>query len=438
MTRDRDIERVLERWFTEGPTQMPDHLFDVVGDRIDRIPQRRLARLVTRFAAMNLNARLAAAAAIIIAVAGIGALALNRSQGVGVNPTPTPALTSSPSATVPSANPSATVSLPATLASTWQGYTIRPIPGLTPTPDRAALKLTTSDLQYVYYSPDDPAFLSAASLGSPNILSFTLTRDGWGCHVGDLGTYAFTLNGSARALSLQVVADPCAARSVALAGDWVRESCADPNESCLGDLDAGVHASVAFTPFVPPSQWHYDQARFTYTVPDGWANTSDGPSGYELQTRGGTANEAIYLFSDVVPHSQAASCPETAAPGVGRTASAISNWLRALPGLVTTKPVAVTVGGLSGYQLDLSVAPGWTHTCPYSNGQSLVSTFTDTDPATGGFDWNDGGSAHARYVLLDLGDGRTLLVSVEADSKAAWDGLLTRAMPVIATFQFNR
>ena len=40
MTRDQDIERVLERWFTEGPTQMPDRLFEYV-DHIDRLPQRR-------------------------------------------------------------------------------------------------------------------------------------------------------------------------------------------------------------------------------------------------------------------------------------------------------------------------------------------------------------------------------------------------------------
>jgi hypothetical protein len=43
MTRDRDIERVLDRWFAEGPTQMPYQFLDVVVDRIDRVPQRCLA-----------------------------------------------------------------------------------------------------------------------------------------------------------------------------------------------------------------------------------------------------------------------------------------------------------------------------------------------------------------------------------------------------------
>ena len=43
MTRDHDIERVLDQWFTEGPTQMPDRFLDGTLDRIDRAPQRRLA-----------------------------------------------------------------------------------------------------------------------------------------------------------------------------------------------------------------------------------------------------------------------------------------------------------------------------------------------------------------------------------------------------------
>ena len=49
MTRPRDIERVLEAWFLDGPSHMPDRLFDAVLDRVERVPQRRLARLSLRF-----------------------------------------------------------------------------------------------------------------------------------------------------------------------------------------------------------------------------------------------------------------------------------------------------------------------------------------------------------------------------------------------------
>ena len=49
MTRHRDIEPVLEAWFVDGPSEMPDRLFQAVFDQVERVPQRRLARLHLRF-----------------------------------------------------------------------------------------------------------------------------------------------------------------------------------------------------------------------------------------------------------------------------------------------------------------------------------------------------------------------------------------------------
>ena len=73
MTHDQDIERVLDRWFSEGPTQMPERFLVDTLDRIDRAPQPRLAGLRTRLPAMHPGLRLAAAAAVVLAVAGVGA-----------------------------------------------------------------------------------------------------------------------------------------------------------------------------------------------------------------------------------------------------------------------------------------------------------------------------------------------------------------------------
>ena len=57
MTREQDIERVLDEWFVEGPTQMPSRFLDDTLDRIDRAPQRRLAGLRPRLLAMHPNLR---------------------------------------------------------------------------------------------------------------------------------------------------------------------------------------------------------------------------------------------------------------------------------------------------------------------------------------------------------------------------------------------
>ena len=40
MTSDRDIEHVLDHWFTERPTPVSDRVLDEVGDRIARQRQR--------------------------------------------------------------------------------------------------------------------------------------------------------------------------------------------------------------------------------------------------------------------------------------------------------------------------------------------------------------------------------------------------------------
>ena len=45
MNQRRDIERLLDHWFADGPTQAPDRVLDVVADRIERQPQRPAWRL---------------------------------------------------------------------------------------------------------------------------------------------------------------------------------------------------------------------------------------------------------------------------------------------------------------------------------------------------------------------------------------------------------
>jgi hypothetical protein len=107
MTRDREIERVLEHWLSEGPARMPDHVFTTVIDRIDRVPQRRLARLMTRFASMSIQLRIASLAAGAVVVVGVLAgVGLLRTSGSNVGNPPT----SRPSAQ-PSLSPSAPVAL---------------------------------------------------------------------------------------------------------------------------------------------------------------------------------------------------------------------------------------------------------------------------------------------------------------------------------------
>lgn len=124
---------------------------------------------------------------------------------------------------------------------------------------------------------------------------------------------------------------------------------------CLGPLDAGTYTTKSFAPAV------------TYTVPDGWTNLEDLSGNFLLEMPNDTRYLAI--FQNV---RAPAECEETWADGVGTSIDDIAGWLTNHPGLATTEPKPVTVGGLEGIYVDISLDPEWTVTCPYSDGLPIV------------------------------------------------------------------
>jgi hypothetical protein len=92
MTNERDIDRVLDHWLTERPTQVADRVLDEVADRIARRSQQPAWRVSWRDYHVNayLKRLLAAAAIIVIAVGGFAVLQPRSGLNVGGAPTPTP------------------------------------------------------------------------------------------------------------------------------------------------------------------------------------------------------------------------------------------------------------------------------------------------------------------------------------------------------------
>jgi hypothetical protein len=88
MTSERDIERVLDHWFTERPTKVADRVFDGVADRIARQPQRPAWRVSKRDTHVNsyLKPLLAVAAVVLIAVVGYSLLPASQPQVGGPGP----------------------------------------------------------------------------------------------------------------------------------------------------------------------------------------------------------------------------------------------------------------------------------------------------------------------------------------------------------------
>jgi hypothetical protein len=45
-------------------------------------------------------------------------------------------------------------------------------------------------------------------------------------------------------------------------------------------------------------------------------------------------------------------------------------------------------------------------------------------------------SAHARYIVLDVGGGHNLLIEVGAPDQATWDEFIQAAMPIVDSMRF--
>jgi len=99
MTTNRDIERILDTWLSDGPDAVADRVIDVVADRIEHQPQRPAWHLHWRetHVTTKLNPIAAMAALLVIAVVGLAAVVgLSSRGGVGQ---PGPSATSGPNAT---------------------------------------------------------------------------------------------------------------------------------------------------------------------------------------------------------------------------------------------------------------------------------------------------------------------------------------------------
>ena len=430
MTLDRDLDFRIAAWLDDRATSnLPETLLERSLSRVAVTGQRPswLVRGVRPHGVESADRiRIVALAAAVVAVVAIWISAIGGGPVPAPSPSPSAAVSNSPSPTGPF--------LPATLRATWVAPTGTPPPGA-PGVVQYALNLSIARLQF-YPGAGNPIVTSAATWLGDNRLTFRLSQDEAGCRRDDLGTYTFVLNQTSRALTIMAESDACQTRTALISGDWTRADCPNHNSLCLGDLDPGEHFSAQFNPFVPRSAYVYEYGRLSYAVPEGWSDTVDGPDGFTLVESGAPQVGAINLFSTAIADSQAAGCPGTIEPGVGRTAAALSTWLQTLPGVAATTPTAAIVGGLQGYTLDVTIKPSWTQTCPYSSGKPYVAMFTNGD-SINNFDWGLAAGGAMRLFLLDLPDGRTTLIDVEAPDQATWNAFIADSTPVIDTFQFH-
>ncbi len=421
MTRRSDFDRTLEAYFSDGPILMPDALFDAVLDQVERVPQRRLARLQLRFSDMSNTARMAAAAAAAVLVIGVGVATLGRSSDPG------------PGGPSPSVSPSASASmLPEVLQHPFLGA-FRSDPPAPASQDRSILVFTASTFAY-----NGNLLGSSASAPSADRVRLVSDSVAGGCAVGDVGTYGWSSTPGAKKVMFTLIEDACVQRAAVIPGEWLSSDCDNADNFCLGKLEAGSYSSFFFDPWTTAGgAWRPRFGAVTYEVPAGWASHEDWPHAYGLRPQSAPVDASIHLWSDIVIVSESDPCSQAPEPTVERTARAMTDWLTSAPGIVATEPAAVSIGGLSGWRLDIAMDPTWTTVCSFSEGQPSRGLFTDSEPGEG-LHSTLGADTRMRLYVLDLGDGRTLVIHVEAQDAATFDGMVEEATSIVESMVFTR
>lgn len=216
---------------------------------------------------------------------------------------------------------------------------------------------------------------------------------------------------------------PLAAPSTTRLGDTSSTESSAPTQCpnphggvCLGPLAAGSYLTSSFDPPIG------------YTVPDGWVNLEDLPGNFLLQMTDDVRYLGIYQNVRAP-----AECAEAWAAGVGGTVDDLAGWYTSHPGLTTTEPEDVKVGGLSGVFLDISLDPSWDVTCPYSEGQPVVP-FIIGNGISGLHHVILPGSEERIYLLEWNGGNVAIEVGPEGESL---DEYLIEVLPIIESLSFG-
>ena len=398
--------------------------------------QRRLgAGLVGRRIA---NVRWAVALVAVVLIGVVGVAVLQRPSNFGIGLQPTPAVSSTPSPAAPASGP-----ISEDLRHSWQRpYAVTPDLGQWGT---GFLNLA-NDLVGFGPDPGAGASKSAIAASGADAIVATATAETHGCASGDIGTYRWSLEGKGTVLTLTSIgADACAAREKALAGQWVRADLPPPPDGVT--MQPGTYLTSALDLFGAPGV----SGQLSYTVPDRWKVKEDRAGTFLLHRLAGdsasqpsTTDSFINVFTQprmVADYAEGATCGEhSAAPGVGRGVADLVAAIIARPGVISTPPAAVTIGGHEGQMLDLHLAPFWAGGCQAPAGPILAMPILD------GMEFEMGAGAGLapdspfRLILLDLTGGRTMAVAVFAAGPSQPSQLeeqVAGAMPIIESFEFH-
>jgi hypothetical protein len=376
------------------------------------------------------GARWAVAFVAVVLIGVVGVALLGRPSDSAISSSPSPAA-------------SAVGPIPDVLRHSWQ----RPmavLPGL----DRwgsGFLSLASGSLEFGR-EPGAGASRSAITAAGLDTLVVTATVETQRCAIGDVGAYRWSVEGKDTVMTLTAIStDACAAREEALAGSWVRSDLPLPGDDAA-TLPPGRYLTSRFDPFDKPGV----SGQLSYTVPEGWKVKQDDPDAFVLHhlSDASSSQPSTDLFINLfvqprmaADFAEGAICgPVGAAPGVGPRIDDIVAAIVARPGVVSTPPTAVTIGGSEGQMLDVHLAPSWTGGCQAPEGPIVGMPILVEAGSQTGLVAGIGRDHPLRLILLDLGGERTMAIaifSVEPSQPSLFEERVAEGMPVIESFEFH-
>ena len=323
----------------------------------------------------------------------------------------------------------------------------RPLP-VAPGPDlygSGFLSLTSGQLEFGW-DPGAGGSKSTITATGPDTVAVTATGETIGCAAGDVGTYRWLLEGKGTFMTLTAIdADACAARAKSLIGPWVRSDLPPPVDP-EAPLPPGTYQTSRFDPFGDPTKF----GQVSYTVPGAWKIKDDEPGIFLLHhlsdvPQGQPSTDSFILLLArprlAADFAEGAKCGGTGdAPGVGGGLDDLVAAIRARPGVVSTTPVAVTIGGYKGQRLDLELVPSWTGGCLALDGPAVGMPLVHEAGSETGPGFGLGPNRPMRLMLLDLTGGRTLAVAIfeiDPSERSVFEAHAAEVMPIVESFEFH-
>ncbi len=207
------------------------------------------------------------------------------------------------------------------------------------------------------------------------------------------------------------------------------------------DLRLAVHRPAGQARYtLEPGLWRAD-----IHGPCWLANSSDWPNTFGLTPStdyatvgpgGQEGGRSILLTTQPAALSPKTACSGAVDNRVAHTVSAEVSSIEHTPGLISSAPTAISVGGHQGQWVDVRLNPTWKTACPGGPGPEadfLASPGSNSPPILGVV----GTAMRQRVIVLDLGSGDLLAIDVSTDATAPFNAFVAQAMPVIKSFSFK-